>query len=155
MKLSQQSSFEPVIFRFEAERLIRRLNLKTRPMALGERLFILPTSLQKQQSNFASTSESNTQHCNFAPYLRFCIRFSPFRVLSLFNPDHPSHITTTPTATHTAHRRGMSPSPPPYDGGPTLASRHKRRCASRPITYRLGQDRVRACMACLSLYLLP
>jgi hypothetical protein len=124
-------------------------------MALGERLFILPTSLKKQQSNFASTSESNTQHCNFAPYLRFCIRFSPFRVLSLFNPDHPSHITTTPTATHTAHRRGMSPSPPPYDGGPTLASRHKRRCASRPITYRLGQDRVRACMACLSLYLLP
>ena len=50
------------------------------------------------------------------------------------------------------HRRGMSPSPPPYDGGPTLASRHKRRCASRPITYRLGQDRVRACMACLTAH---
>jgi len=46
----------------------------------------------------------------------------------------------------------MSPSPPPYDGGPILASRYKRRCASRRITYRLDQDRVRACMACLTAH---
>ena len=43
----------------------------------------------------------------------------------------------------------MSPSPPPYDGGTALASRRKRRCASRPITYRFGQDRVHVCLACL------
>jgi hypothetical protein len=122
VKLSQQSSFEPVIFRFEAERLIRRLNLKTRPMALGERLFILPTSLQKQQSNFASTSESNTQHCNFAPSA-FAFASRPFacsrssiQIIHLTSPPLPlPHTQPTGEVCPPLHPHTTAGPPSPVD----------------------------------------